>query len=170
MGELHQNIPPVVGGSQSAYETLFDESVDELDGAVMLQLHSFGQRANGGLDTFGQTFNGEEQLMLLRFDAGLPGRILAKTKKATNLITQFRHGLKVGLVQKRTHIVIRYYRDTTYIATACLANSFRPIGWPNATLGTQHLPLPVVDVPRQLKSCFYFGTFERCSSRKQGVS
>ena len=79
MGELHQNISAVIGGSQSAYEALFDESVDEPDGAVMLQLHSFGQRANGGFDTVGQASNGEEQLMLLRFDAGralAPGILL----------------------------------------------------------------------------------------------
>jgi hypothetical protein len=107
MGEFHQDMPAVIYGSQSAYEVLFDESVDELDGAVMLQLHSFGQRANGGFDTDGQTSNSEKQLMLLRFDAGLPGRILAKTKKATNLIAQFRHGLKVGLVRASLHIVIR---------------------------------------------------------------
>ena len=142
MGELHQNIPAVIGGSQSAYETLFDEPVDEPDGAVMLQLHSFGQRANGGFDTVGQSSNGEEQLMLLRFDAGLPGRILAKTKKATNLITQFRHGLKVGLVRTSLHIVVRYYRDTMYNAMAYLANSFPPIGWQNATRVPRCLLLP----------------------------
>lgn len=42
--------------------------------------------------------------MLLRFDTRLPGGIFAETKKATDLITQFRHGFEVRLKKSVRHI------------------------------------------------------------------
>jgi hypothetical protein len=48
-GELDQNLAPIIGCAQTAKQTSVDEAVDELDGAVMLQLHSFGQHTDGWL-------------------------------------------------------------------------------------------------------------------------
>ncbi len=125
MGDLYQDMAPVIGSSQSAYEALLNESIDELDGAVVLQLHSFGQCANGRLDPVRQAANRKKQLMLLRFDPRLPGRILAKTEKATNLIAQFRHCFKVNPGSVTIHIVVRYYRNTIDIAKALEHSSYR---------------------------------------------
>jgi hypothetical protein len=109
---------PVIDGSQPAHKPRFNKPVDQLDRAVVLQLHPFGQHPNGRFQPFGQTAKRKQQLMLLRLDACSPRGIFTKAEKATNLIAEFRHRLKLTWRQARTHILLRYYRKTICFAKA----------------------------------------------------
>jgi hypothetical protein len=51
-------LPLVVCGPQSDQEAPFNQSVDELDGTVVLELHSFRQHADSRLERIGQTPDG----------------------------------------------------------------------------------------------------------------
>lgn len=66
------------------------EAIDELDGAVVLDLQAFGERADGGVVGSGQSFDGEERLILLRLNSGGAGGLLAQILKAAHLIAEFR--------------------------------------------------------------------------------
>ena len=104
--ELYKNVAPVVRRSQSNHKSSLDEAIDESDGAMVLQLHSLGQNVDGRLHSCRQPFHRQQQLVLLRlYSCSLRG-IFAKAHESAELITQFRHGLKVRLA--RHHI----YRDT----------------------------------------------------------
>lgn len=46
------------------------QSIHELDGAVMLNLQTFGEQPDGGVGLGRQSFDGEQRLILLRFDSG----------------------------------------------------------------------------------------------------
>jgi len=106
VSELYKDVAPVVGGSQANHKSSLDEAIDKSDGAMMLQLHSLGQNVDGRLHSWRQPFHRQQQLVLLRlYSCSLRG-IFAKAHESAELITQFRHGLKVRLA--RHHI----YRDT----------------------------------------------------------
>ena len=53
VSQLYQDLSLVVCGSQSKQKIPFDESVDKLDGAVMLKLHSFRQHTDRRLERVG---------------------------------------------------------------------------------------------------------------------
>jgi len=53
----------------------------------MLELHPFCQYPNGGLELIGQTSDRQQELVLLRLDAGLPSGILAEAKETPDLVT-----------------------------------------------------------------------------------
>jgi hypothetical protein len=59
---------------------------------MVSQLHSLGERADRRLSIGRQPFYGEQQLMLLRLDAGGPCGRFAEADKAADLIAEFRHG------------------------------------------------------------------------------
>ena len=73
------------------------QPVDEPHGAVMLELQAFGKLAYGRLA--GICFDGQEQLMLGRLQAGAPGGLLAKTQEAADLVAELGQGLVVGRAQ-----------------------------------------------------------------------
>src|SRR5437870_7383139 len=101
-----QNLPAVIGGAQPAEKSPFHEPVGELHGAVMLELHSLRQDADRRFESFRQSLDGHQKLVLLRFNARLSRRGLAETQKATYLIAKFRHCSKVG---PNTHFIISLY-------------------------------------------------------------
>lgn len=104
-GQLDQNLTPIVRRAQTAEKAAFNQTIDELNGAVMLQLHPFGQHADVWFQVFWKTADREQKLVLLRFDPRLASRVLAETQKSTDLITQFRHCFEVGLGRFFCHII-----------------------------------------------------------------
>jgi hypothetical protein len=85
--QLDQDLPFVVGSPQPEQETPFDESIDELHRAVVLELHPFGQHADSWFDPLRKASYGQKQLVVLRFDAGVARGIFAKTEKTADLVT-----------------------------------------------------------------------------------
>jgi hypothetical protein len=95
VSQLDQDLPPVIGRPQAAKKPSIDQSIDKLNGAVMLQLHPFGQRPDSRFQTIGQTADGQQELVLLRLDAGLSRGVFTEAQKTTDLVAQFRHGFEV---------------------------------------------------------------------------
>jgi hypothetical protein len=120
LGELDQDPPAIVGGPQTTQKTPIDEAVNKLDGAVMLQLHAFRQDAHRRFQVVRQPTHRQQELILLRLNAGLPRRRLAKAEKTANLVTQLGHRLKVREPGVLDHDISLY--DTValrYIMDSC---------------------------------------------------
>jgi hypothetical protein len=96
MGELDQDLAAIIGGTQAAEISPVHQPIDQLDRAVVLQLHAFGQNADRRFEAVGQPSYGQEQLVLLRLDAGLARGMLAETEKPADLVAQFRHSFEIG--------------------------------------------------------------------------
>jgi hypothetical protein len=94
----------VVRRPQSKQKASLDEPIDQLDSAVVLELHSFRQHADGRSNAFGQTSNSQQELVLLRLDARLSRGILAETEETADLVAQFRHSFEIGLNRCLWHI------------------------------------------------------------------
>ena len=58
VSQLYQDLSLVVCRPQSKQKVPFDESIDELDRTVVLELHSFRQHADSRLERIGQTPDG----------------------------------------------------------------------------------------------------------------
>jgi hypothetical protein len=59
------------------YRSLLDEAVNEFYRAVMTQAESFRKRPDCGTASLGQSFYGQEDLVLLGFDALRPSSFFA---------------------------------------------------------------------------------------------
>ena len=88
VSQLDENLPAIVGRAQAAKQASVDQTIDQFHGAVMLQLHPFRQNSDGRFKILRKTANREQELMLLRFDAGLARGVFAETQKPTDLIAQ----------------------------------------------------------------------------------
>jgi len=95
-GELDEDLSSVIGGAQAGKKTSVDQPIDQLNSAVMLQLHSLRQNTDGRLKAVGEPSHRQKQLVLLRLDAGSPRGIFAETQKAADLIAQLRHRFEIG--------------------------------------------------------------------------
>jgi hypothetical protein len=86
---LLRRVASVVCGAQSDQEAPFDQSVDELHGAVMLKLHSFRQHAWCRF-SHRADLGPLKQLMLCGSIPVARG-VFTETEKAADLVAQFRH-------------------------------------------------------------------------------
>ncbi len=66
------------------------EPVYELNCTVMSNLQPFGQLSDPWAYIFGQPFQGQHELMLVRLKTSHAGSLLTEVKKTADLITQFR--------------------------------------------------------------------------------
>jgi hypothetical protein len=107
-GELDEDSSAVIGSAQAGKETSVDKPIDQLDSAVMLQLHSLRQNTDGRLKAVGKASHRQQQLVLLWLDAGGARDIFAETQKAADLIAQLRHRFKVGDFGCLRHIISDY--------------------------------------------------------------
>jgi hypothetical protein len=64
------------------------KSIDQLDGAVVPDLQPLGERTDGGRAPSLQSFELQQQRVLLGLDPRRPGRVLASTEKTAQLIPQ----------------------------------------------------------------------------------
>jgi len=109
-----QHASAVVGGAEANQKTAFHQPVDQLDRAVMAELQPLGEGADSRRSAARQAFQSEQQLMLLRLDAGaLRGRV-AEAQKAPDLIAKLGQSAEVGLARFHKYIVQRYYRLAIY--------------------------------------------------------
>src|SRR5689334_7787670 len=65
-GQFDQNLALVIGCAEPDQEAALDEAIDQADDTMMLQLHTLSEDPNRRLHAFGQAFDGEQQLLLLR--------------------------------------------------------------------------------------------------------
>jgi hypothetical protein len=85
-GEAHFDPPPIYGRGPALHEVAGGESVDDSDGAVMLEVQAIGQLGDGDELATGKPFDREQGLMLLGRKASRAGRILAKFQKPTQRV------------------------------------------------------------------------------------
>jgi hypothetical protein len=111
--EFHAHLSPVLVSAGLLDEAPLHQPVHQFDGAMVLELKALGQIGDGRPWVAAHTLHREHQLMVLRLDSGLPGRILAEVQETADLVTEFRQGLVVpGLKSshrwKLNNIVSRY--------------------------------------------------------------
>jgi hypothetical protein len=109
--EADEDFPPVLGIVLAPREAPLGETVDQLDGAVMLNLQALGQLADGRPVSFGQAFDSQQKLVLLRLDPVRLGGVAAELQEAPDAISELGQrailgGGEVGGIHK--HIVSRY--------------------------------------------------------------
>src|SRR5205085_10727640 len=87
-GQFNQHHATVRSGRAAAYQPVALRAIDKLDRAVVLDLQPAGKFTNGGLQAGGQAFNGQQQLMLLRFEASFARGFLTEAQEVANVIAQ----------------------------------------------------------------------------------
>ena len=98
VGEFNEYLTSIVCGPDTNQHASIREPIDESDDAVMLELHSFRQNTDSGAHFVRQTFNGQKQLVLLRFQSFFARGGLAKSEKAPDLVAKLGHRLEVRWV------------------------------------------------------------------------
>src|SRR6185295_18408635 len=96
---LHRPYPP--------NEAATLHPVDELDDAVMGDLQPLRDVADGRI-AGGQALHGEEQLVLLRLEAGLACRLLAEMKEPPELVSEVGKRPIFADVERRRHTIQLY--------------------------------------------------------------
>ena len=86
--ELHQHEPAVILGSNPPDEAAGLHAIDELHGAVVLDLQALRQDADRRLPTLWHALQGEEHLVLLWFKARRAGGSFAEMQEAPELIAE----------------------------------------------------------------------------------
>jgi hypothetical protein len=86
--DFYQHLAMVIISVPAPQGTAFNETVDKLHGTMMAKAELARERSNCGADTLGQSFDGQEQLMLLRFDASGSGDLLAGMQELSNAVTE----------------------------------------------------------------------------------
>ena len=84
-GERDKDLPPINCASATFDKPLTHRPINQLNRAVMLQLEPLGEVADRGAFSFGEAFQGEHQLMLLRLQPRRVGGLLAEMNEATDL-------------------------------------------------------------------------------------
>ena len=79
------NLAPVANAAYPFHESAFPQPVGEAYGAVMPDQEVPGDFSHGGTMGAGQGPDGQQELMLLRLQSLVPGRLLAEMEEATDL-------------------------------------------------------------------------------------
>lgn len=93
-----QNFAAVGAAARAPQQTASFEAVHQFDGAVMLDLQAFRERAHSGLLRVRQTLNRQKRLMLLGLDAGRARSLLAEIYESANFVSELRERLIVEFV------------------------------------------------------------------------
>jgi hypothetical protein len=88
------------------------QAVHQFDSAVMLKEEARGNLPNGRLYTFGKALHGQQQLMLLRLDAMLPGRGFTEMEELPDLAAEL--GQIVVLAGGKVSVTGHIYIVTRY--------------------------------------------------------
>jgi len=110
--ELHDDLASIFGVTLSRCKPAICQAVNQLHSAVMLDLKSFGDFADGGRNSLRHAFDGEHKLMLLWLDAGFARRTFAESKETANVISEFRQSLVIvfGNLSASAHVIAPVYR------------------------------------------------------------
>src|SRR5690349_4918842 len=117
--ELEQDLAAVVFAAAAFHQVTPSQTVHQFHCTVMLDLQALGKLANATAAIFRQTFQGQQEQVLLRFQAGRPRSLLAEPQKAANLITKFSHGpvIRRGSAGAWCH-PLTFYRNTRIFVAA----------------------------------------------------
>ena len=98
---------PIISGAQAAEKASFNEAINELDRAVVLELHSLSQNSDRWPGVIRQPSDGQQELILLRLDSCLAGGVFAKSQETTDLVAKFRKSFEIRAVVKVRHFYRR---------------------------------------------------------------
>jgi hypothetical protein len=113
--KLQQDLTTVFPSAASSHQASGGKPVYQFDSAVVLELQSLGQRSDSRVQPCRQSFKGQHQLVLLRFQPHFPRRLFAEVKKPANLMAQFGQRLVVGKDERVFQGHSFYYIVTRYI-------------------------------------------------------
>jgi len=80
-GQRNEHLTAVLARALALHQPLFHQPVDELNRAVMLDLQPLGQLADRGAGPVREPLQSQHQLVVLRFDTGLAGRLLTEAQE-----------------------------------------------------------------------------------------
>jgi len=114
-GDFDQDFPVVERVSVAAHHAERGQAVDELDHGVVLELELPGEGADRRQVVGGQPLDRQQQLVLLRLEAGVACRLLAERQKAADQMAEKRQILIIWFAQPRNtrgHVSGELYRST----------------------------------------------------------
>ena len=91
-----QHLPPILIAMVPQDRAMRFQPVNQFNHAVVAQLQTPGQFADGRLAVFRQAFNGKHQLMLLGFDPGRARLLLAEVQEAPDLKAELGQSAVIG--------------------------------------------------------------------------
>jgi hypothetical protein len=92
----YDDLPTVAFAGPAMDHTVRLHSVDQFHGAVMANLQALGQIADGGAKAVSvESPYGQQQLVLLRFQAQCPRRFVAEMLKLADLVAELRERLEL---------------------------------------------------------------------------
>lgn len=109
--QLHQDGARVSGIGGAADGTAALQAIDQFDGAVMLQKQAAGQFADRGRRSLRQALDGEQQLVLLRLQAGGAGLIFTELQELPQLVAELRESAVARCVEA-VLFIHHLYRNT----------------------------------------------------------
>jgi len=87
--ELNADPPTIAGIAPSCNQPLLAGTIEQLDQAMVLKLHTLGEGADGRLLAGGQPFQRDQELVMLRLQAERPRFTFAEMQKAAELVAKF---------------------------------------------------------------------------------
>ena len=90
LGQCEEHLTAIFRVAPPLHETLFFKPVDEFDGGVMNDLKTAGDFSDAGGNVRRHAFDGQQQLVLLRFNAGFARRTFAESNELPNVVTELR--------------------------------------------------------------------------------
>ncbi|HTM38633.1 MAG TPA: hypothetical protein VL156_17910 [Terriglobales bacterium] len=87
--ELQHDFSPVFRAAFTAYEPSGFKPVHQFYGAVMVNLQPFGDFCDPRPDIQGQSFDGQQKLVLAWFKTGIARSTLAEAQKTADLVSEF---------------------------------------------------------------------------------
>ncbi len=100
-GEPDFHHPAILLAAMPAHQLPRLEPVNQLDGAVMLELDPVGKLSDRCRTVFGQAFQSQQQLVLLGLEPGATRGLLAQIQEAPNLITKLGERLVIRTLHKK---------------------------------------------------------------------
>lgn len=95
-GHLDENLARIEVAATPYRESPRNQAVHQLHGAVMADLQALGEHPDGGSLALGQSFDGEQELVLVGLDAGGPRLVFAEHEEAADLVAKLGEGLVVN--------------------------------------------------------------------------
>jgi len=94
--ERDENAAAIIAAAAAAHIAVSFETVDELDGTMMLEREPVGKNADGGFLALREAANGQQEKILLGLKAGGAGDNVAFADKFADAIAKLREGLIFG--------------------------------------------------------------------------
>jgi hypothetical protein len=103
-GELDKNNPVICAAMRAAQQSHSGKAIDALDGGVVPNKKTRGKALNRGAASLRHAANGEQELKLLRLQAGRPRSFVAIGHEKANLIAEFRERTIVAFCWSWSHL------------------------------------------------------------------